>query len=571
MHSINKTFLNLALLPKSLYQRLGVNTMHLKSILTAKLTMDDRRPNTLHQTSRRASNKPVEAATVGTILVSALMGLIYLISFEIGKNTTTHLTFYFSFFFFMLAASLISDFTAVLIDVRDNYILLPKPVSDRTIVTARILHIFIHICKLVVPMCIPGFVYMVLHYGLLGGLYFLLMVLLLTLFVIFFINALYILVLRITTPTRFQAIISYVQIGFAIAIYASYQVIPHLANRSGVLNFDATAHRVLFIAPMYWCASGWNTLYTLHGNVWAWLLLLLAVATPVLSLYAVIKYLAPSFNNRLSLLNSVSLDVQKPVTKGKKRNTTSAYVRTASRLLTTGGAERMGFLFTSKMMSRSRDFKVKVYPSIGYMAVIAVMMFLGRRNTDLASLDAERTKSLLLSALYFSAIILITALNQLAQSDKFKASWLYFIVPLQKPGLVISGALKAVLLRFYVPVATLITIGALYVIGWSVLPNLVLGICNELLITALIVYGNNKVFPFSIQQNNNTRGGMFIKNMLLLAVSGIIGIGHYLVYNIMGAVLLFIALSALATWLLLSSIKDTSWHQIERAYTGPIG
>ena len=470
----------------------------------------------------------------------------------------------------MLAASLISDFTAVLIDVRDNYILLPKPVSDRTIVTARILHIFIHICKLVVPMCIPGFIYMVLHYGPLGGLYILLMVLLLTLFVIFFINALYILILRITTPTRFQAIISYVQIGFAIAIYASYQIVPRLADRSGVLNFDATAHRILFIVPMYWFASGWHTLYTLHGDVWAWLLLLLAVATPVLSLYAVIKYLAPSFNNRLSLLNSVSMEVQKPVTQGKEKNTTSAYVRTASRLFTTGGAERMGFLFTWKMMSRSRDFKVKVYPSIGYMAVIVVMMFLGRRNADLANLDAERAKTLLLSALYFSAILLITALNQLAQSDKFKASWLYFIVPLQKPGLVISGALKAVALRFYVPVVAFITTGALYVIGWQVLPNLVLGICNELLITTLIVYGNNKVFPFSIQQNNNTRGGMFLKNMMLLMVSGIIGLGHYLVYNILGAVLLFIALSALATWLLMSSIKDTSWQQIERAYTGPI-
>ena len=84
MHVINKTFLNLALLPKSVYRRMGVNTMHLKAILTTKLTMDDRRPNTFHQTSRKKRDKPVTAATAGTMLVSVLMGLIYLISFAIG-------------------------------------------------------------------------------------------------------------------------------------------------------------------------------------------------------------------------------------------------------------------------------------------------------------------------------------------------------------------------------------------------------------------------------------------------------------------------------------------------------
>jgi hypothetical protein len=53
MNFINKGFLKVALLPKGIYGRLGINTDHLKWILSTKLMMDDRRPNTLHQTQQK--------------------------------------------------------------------------------------------------------------------------------------------------------------------------------------------------------------------------------------------------------------------------------------------------------------------------------------------------------------------------------------------------------------------------------------------------------------------------------------------------------------------------------------
>lgn len=556
----------MALLPQSLYRRMGINTAHLTAILTTKLLMDDRRPNTLHQTQRRRSDKPVNAATIGTILVSAFMGLVYLISFAIGTNMVTHLTFYFSFFFFLLAASLISDFTAVLIDVRDNYIILPKPVSDRTIVTARILHIFIHICKLVVPMALPGLVYLIINYGGFGGFYFMLLVLLLTIFVIFFINALYILILRITTPTKFQAIISYIQIGFAIALYASYQILPRMADRMGTFNFDVTTHPTLFLLPMYWFASGWNTLYTLHAGGWDVLFLFLCFAVPVASLYAVIKYLAPSFNTKLALLNSVSTETAKPVTLNKAQRTTSNYLQALSRLSTKAGAERMGFLFTWKMTARSRDFKVRVYPSIGYLAVIVVMLFVRKGHVNLNGMQAQDAKIVLMSAMYITSFLLITAISQLTQSEKAKASWLYFITPLQQPGAVISGALKAMLLKFYMPVAVVTFIGGLYFLGLPALPNLILGVLNQVLITTVVVYGSHRIFPFSLQPNTNTRSGAFLRNVMLMLVSGFIGLCHYFVYNITGVVVIFTLLSALAAGLLISSIRNTGWQKIRSAY-----
>ena len=113
MNVINRFLLNTALLPKSIYAKLGVNVPHLKSILTTKLIMDDRRPNTFQQTRHKKSDKPVASATLGTIAFSAMLGLFFLGSFSVGKDYVNHLTIYFSIYIVMLASTHISDFTSV--------------------------------------------------------------------------------------------------------------------------------------------------------------------------------------------------------------------------------------------------------------------------------------------------------------------------------------------------------------------------------------------------------------------------------------------------------------------------
>ena len=62
------------------------------------------------------------------------------------------------------------------------------------------------------------------------------MILLNTLFAIFFINAVYILILKITSPEKFKTIINYVQVGFAVVMFASYQILPRMMDQPG--NFQ---------------------------------------------------------------------------------------------------------------------------------------------------------------------------------------------------------------------------------------------------------------------------------------------------------------------------------------------
>ena len=224
MNFINQVLLKLVLLPQKLYSKNGIDTIQLQSIVTTKLLIDDRRPASLMQNSiRKKQKKEVNKATLSTMLVSAIMGCVFLLCFVINATITAQLTFYFTYFIFLLSATLISDFTSVLIDVRDNYIILPKPINDRTILLARLLHIFIHISKLMLPMLLPGIIYIGIYFGLGASVMLFISGMLAVLFSIFLINSIYIIILRITTPAKFKNIISYIQIAFASNIQCSVQ------------------------------------------------------------------------------------------------------------------------------------------------------------------------------------------------------------------------------------------------------------------------------------------------------------------------------------------------------------
>ena len=137
MNIIDRVLLTLVLLPKRIYQKAGVDVLKLESILHYKLLMDDRRPTSMELVKMRpgySQKKAVKSSSIFVLILNALMGSVFLIAFGVGKDNITHLTFYFSLFVIYLSMMLISDFTSVLIDIRDNFIIIPKPVDGKTVV-----------------------------------------------------------------------------------------------------------------------------------------------------------------------------------------------------------------------------------------------------------------------------------------------------------------------------------------------------------------------------------------------------------------------------------------------------
>ncbi len=147
MNFIDKFLVFVVLLPKAFYQNLGVNTTQLKAILKTKVTLGDRTPTGIRAVKKTNQKKPTTGVSYTQIFMSVFLGVMFMFSFFIGANYVTKLTIYFSMYIFVLTSTLIADFTTVLIDVRDNFIILPKPVNDKTVVLSRLLYIVIYISK----------------------------------------------------------------------------------------------------------------------------------------------------------------------------------------------------------------------------------------------------------------------------------------------------------------------------------------------------------------------------------------------------------------------------------------
>lgn len=563
MNFLNKSLLRLVLMPTALYKKLGADPRHLRLILTAKLIMDDRRPNMYHHTRRR-KEKAISGSTLGTMIFSFLFGLFFLYGFAVSNDRVTQLTIYFSMYIVMLSTTLISDFTSVLIDVRDNYIILPKPVTDKTFVLSRLLHIFIHLLKLVLPMCLPAVIYMAVAAGPVASLVFCLMLLLCTVFTIFLINAVYLVILKVSTPAKFQAIISYVQIFIAVFMYAAYQFIPRFANKIAFTEYTISGKPWAWLLPPYWFAAGWQFFFSWNLRYVAGAVFSLTV--PPLALWIVVKYFAPSFNQKLSQITGSSEEGV-----GKKTRTThslwSLLKQKLALLSTRSGEERMGFLLTWNLTSRSKDFKLKVYPSFGYLLVYAAVM-LFNSSTTLEELKQQTSGSrlIVIGVTYVCTFIIAMALEQIQYSDKFKASWFYYTTPVKKPGLILSGCLKATVLKFVAPACIIVLIAGVAVIGVRVVPNLLLGFCNVMLSCLIIAVLTVNALPFSTLQQNKKKAGAIIRSLMSMIIPLFLGLLQFAIYHSIWGILIYACLSVLASWLLLDHLQNRSWRQLAVAY-----
>lgn len=559
MNKVNQLFFRLVLLPLPLLGKAGIDTAQLKLILRYKLIMDDRHPNTFQQTSGRQRKEGVSNATIGTMLMALMMGMLSIIAFLVGSDDITHFSIFFMAFLFMLASILITDFTSVLIDVKDNMVLLPRPVNDRTLLVARLLHITIHLCRVILPLALPVLVFVWYRSGWWAGLSLVVLVMLATLFAIFLINAVYLLVLRVMLPERFKSFIAWFQIVFVIFVYGGYQFFLRVTDREDIRDFSITEYAYAKWFPPYWFAGAWNFLNGQEDG-FGWLWLLLVVVSSAGSTWLVIRVLAPAFNSRLALIQG-SGGQQVAV---KKRKWGNGLAHALANLLTGTPAERAGFLFSWLWTGRNRGFRMRVYPTIGYV-VVWVLLILFRDGGDTGNGKSLAGESYaFLVYLYISSFIIINAIQNVHLSDEYKASWIFYSHPVDRPGSIILGSFKSMLCKFFLPLAVGILVWGISWKGWGLLPNLVLGLANQVVICSLILLMGKKAFPASRPVELNERSGNFLRSLFTLLLTGGVGMLHFLVFRFTGAVILLAVLSLLAAWLLLRSIRAIDWPALAR-------
>jgi ABC-2 type transport system permease protein len=514
-------FLNPAL------SKIGVNTDQLHLILKIKLMIDRRRPNGMFAASRNTKKVSDNTTQWMTSIFMLVAGAMISIVLLLDETPYVGQTFYFLIFMVMMSMTLISDFTTVLIDTKDHYILLPRPVNDRTIAVSRILHITIYILKLSLLQGLPGLIMVGFLDGILAVPLFFIQILEATFLSILLVNMVYLGLMKFVSPQKFKDSISYFQIGFSIAIFGSYYLLPRLINISALQHISLIKHWWSYLLPPVWIAA-LNELFIHSGRagIPTIILAIVGLVLPIAGLWLVAKVLAPGFNRRLAILatSEGNSDVKDNLVEAKRFN----WINKAANFLVKDPVENAGFRITVKLAARTRDFKMKVYPALAYVPIYFLYFALnGKADSVSERVDNLQRGHTYVFLIYLCTFVLISILSNITMSDKYKSSWVYYALPIGEPGKILSGMYKGILTFYFFPYCLIIALITVAVWGPAAINDIILAFLMSIIYGMIMALFLVKGLPFSKPVVTSQGGGKFVVSLIFMSIVGTFSYAHY--------------------------------------------
>lgn len=505
-----KDFKVLQLLDKMqfIFRKMGIDYSIMRQILHIKLTMDERKvPTIFNQNKKDQKNSYFKS-----LWIYALYGLILIPFMGFGDNYHFQMSIAYGIVIFIVMTTLISDFSSVLLDVRDRSILSTKPINAKTINAAKILHILIYLTYLTIALtAIPLLVSLFTQ----GILFFLLTVfalIFINIFIVVLTTILYIVILRFFDGEMLKDIINYVQIGLSLVLMIGYQVLIRsfeFVNLEMVVTFKWWS---IFIIPMWFAApyelilNGNNSYFTLVGTIFS-------VFIPLISIGLYIT-LIPTFERNLQKLLSTSKS--KKERKSRLKDYFLSFICRTSE-------EKAFYRFASLMMKQERDFKLKVYPSLGFSFVIPFIFMFNMMRSD----HVDYSTSISYLNIYFSMLIIPSAVMMLGHSAKYKAAWIYKVFPIKDYTDLQKGSLKAFLIKLYIPLYLVLSIVFCFIYGPRIIPDLLIVLVASCLYTIICYMGFENKVPFT-KPFDEIGDGQSWKALILFIPLGILAFIHYL-------------------------------------------
>jgi len=538
---------------RRLFEALNVDYPKFRELLWVKLTIDNRQEKSVAQ---RKSEKEISNAMLWVMAIYAFLGIFAGFLLAAIPALFTALVFIHAVIMVMTAVALISDFSSVLLDTTDNAILQFRPVDDRTLAAARIVHITLYLLMITLSLSLGTLIIGTIKYGFIFTLAFPLSLVFSVLFIVFLSNIFYLFLIKVSGEERFRDIVLYFQVFMAVMAMGSYQILPRLLESSLLKNFAIQIKWWTFLIPPAWVAAPVEAAVRGVISKETLLLTLLGIGLPVILIIVVIKYLAPGFNRALMQLET-SGSVR------EKKSLSRVLSNFFSRLTSFHPAERAAFELVWLISSRDRKFKMKTYPSLGYFIIIAALMVLrGKEGLAQVLRDLPASKNYLLFLYIGCGLIPITT-HQIRSSDLFPAAWIYRALPIAKPGEILKGAMKAVMMKFGGSFFLLASIVTLFIWGPAVIDDIVLASVNMMIITYTLSLTVKNDLPFAKPYAVGREAQQGIKGILFLIFPVCLGFAHYGLTFVPFGVLVAIPVMMALVRPLSKIIDRTPWAKIE--------
>ncbi|MCB2355828.1 ABC transporter permease [Clostridium estertheticum] len=551
-----KNFTVLKILDKFqfIYVKLGVNYKVMRMILQIKLTMDGRRVSNVMGKNKKSDESKGKnnylSLLMFNIFISIFIGLIMNSDMPAMKATNIVI----GINLFMMISLMISDFSAVLLDVTEKSILLPKPIDNKTFNAAKTTHICIYLAGLSLSLNLIPLVIGTIKYGALFFVIFFIENILSVLIVITLTSLLYTIVLKFFDGEKLKDIINYFQILLAFVFAFGYQLVARVFNVSN-MNSEYIPKLWHVILPSMWFAAPFGILIDGNKQPILMYLLVLAVVGPIVLIVIYFKKVVPYFEKNLQKLNT------KGGTVSRRSENRKEFI---AGLVCKDNIEKSMFKFTQNMIATERSLKLKVYPTLA-MAVFMPVLFVFMDRNDKSFLDNIQNgfggKIHLL--IYISIFLLCFCTAFINNSDSFKGAFIYKVLPIQNPGVILKGAVKGTIFKLIIPLYLLDSIVFLILKGPSIIVDLVVMFLVLLILSLVYFKLSNKAMPFSVKFATTDSGKLIMPSIVTSLLLGIFAGIHIAIRNNIIFICVYGIVLLIANVILWKTSFNVNWKDIE--------
>ena len=492
---------------KGLFIRLGIDYDTMRKILTLKLIMDSRRIPTAIQNNKKSKEDSGDGNNMlKSLWMYALFSIMPGIMAFVPIPLFTKISIIMGISMFLIMSTMISDFSSVLLDIRDKNILMAFPVDAKTLSAAKLVHICIYLSLITGSLNFIPLIGIAYSEGILVALLLLVMLVFMVMVVIFLTSLMYVLVLKKFDGEKLKDLISSIQIMLTVAMTLGYQVVARMFEFSDV-HVQFTPKWWTLLLPPTWFAAPFALLSGERGFLYI-LLALMGLCLPVVFIVLHFKVITPLFEANLVKLNTS----EKVVSKAYNRR--QARVKWLSKIFCRTKDEQAAFQFGYRMLSSERELKQKVYPSMALSIVFPFILgatLVSDTGGISQALAAFKTSNQYLW-IYFSVLILPSVFIFVGRSKYYKGAWLYKVLPIEDPYPVISGTYKSAIIKFGVPPFFITALLMVSLAGFRVIPHMGIAFINTIFMVLIISMLNGTSLPFSrsfqVTQDGHMKGSL---------------------------------------------------------------
>ena len=497
---------------RPLFEAFGVEYEKMRLIVSMKLTLDKRKNNS-------SENKN---SLMQSVILYLVIGLVASRIIVMPIDIMTKMTVLFALIFVMLLTCFITDFSSVILDTYDRHIIGITDVKDITLNMAKIVHIIIYISIISLSISAFSILMILMAYNIGFCLLFILCMILMDFLLIMMTSVIYYLLIKIFKGEKLKDVLNLFQI-FMIFVFSImyYFITSSLSDIQINYTFSINAYD-LFI-PFMWFASLFCVIF--YGKIQTLYIIMaiLGIIVPILSILIYIK-LTPAFERNLDKLEQVSYNEKD--SKSKK-----SFASKLANKICKNNEEKSFFEFIYTNLSRDREFKTRVYPTLASGIIMPLVLLFVTYDRSMGIMEYLKSLSTTNNFLniYLAVILLQNCILLLKYSKEYEASFIYDVLPISKKKNIYSAEFKVIIIKLFLPVFIIIGIPYLILFKAKFIVHLLIAFVSTIFISMGTFRVNDKSLPFSEDYAVTANTSNFLNIIKSIGFVGVAVLLHYLI------------------------------------------